>query len=115
MAIRKLVYLTISRYASTLNARLEPVRGPAPIPGSPDGGWPCLLYRAQVSTTIGRQEEAQGVVTVDRIPVCSVRNAAAGVQINDLVTLPGGAVVKVIRVRPYENCLQCDLEEGTQI
>lgn len=85
----------------------------APIPGSPEGGWNCRLYR-RPEITVHRDEGVPGVATVDPVRILSILDTTAPVRINDIARLPEGIDAKIIRIRRYTRTLQCDLETGVE-
>jgi hypothetical protein len=110
---RQFVDIVISRDTFTTSATGGKVPVGAPIPGSPEAGWPCRLYR-QAQITVKRDEARPGVATIDQVPVLSIQDIACPVKVNDLAALPGGINGKILRIRRYTRTLQCDLETGAE-
>lgn len=75
------------------------------LPGSP---FQARVYHASFT---GRGTEiAPAAAKVQSTEVASFRDVSAPVRVGDLVTLPDGALAKIVDRRGYSRSLQCDLQ-----
>lgn len=84
------------------------------IAGSP---FLARVYRVS-QTTVQRDEAQPGTATVDQMQRLSVLDPACPIEVNDIAYLPEAdgsyTRAKVIRVRPYGDRCQYDLETGAE-